>query len=141
MIICNMSKIVVDTSVVINGQLISQIEKGSVKNSQIIIPQAVLDELQSQASNKKEQGFVGLEKIRKLKDLSGSFGLEITQKGSHLSSDEIKLAGGGRIDALIADMAKQNDAILYTSDHVQHLVAQAEGIQTVFLKQKFLKKL
>ena len=80
MIICNMSKIVVDTSVVINGQLISQIEKGSVKNSQIIIPQAVLDELQSQASNKKEQGFVGLEKIRKLKDLSGSFGLEIIQK-------------------------------------------------------------
>ena len=31
-------------------------------------------------------------------------------------------------------MAKQNDAILYTSDNVQHLVAQAEGVDTVFLK-------
>ena len=129
-----MSKIVADTSVVINGQLIAQIEEGTVRNSEIIIPQAVLDELQSQASNKKEQGFVGLEKIRKLKELSGSHGLEIILKGPHPSADDIRLAGSGRIDALITDMAKQNDAILYTSDNVQHLVAQAEGVETVFLK-------
>ncbi|AJM92274.1 MULTISPECIES: PINc/VapC family ATPase [Nitrosopumilus] len=135
-----MSKIVADTSVVINGQLIVQIEKGSIRNSQVIIPQAVLDELQSQASNKKEQGFVGLEKIRKLKELSGSFGLEVVLKGNHLSTDEIKLAGSGRIDAIITDMAKQNDAILYTSDNVQHLVAQAEGVQTVFLKAQVQKQ-
>jgi ATPase len=135
-----LSKIVADTSVIINGQLISQIENGTVRNSQIIIPQAVLDELQSQASNKKEQGFVGLEKIRKLKDLSGSFGLEVIINGSHLSTDEIKLAGSGRIDAIISDMAKEHDAILYTSDHVQDLVAKAEGIQTVFLKTEVKKE-
>ncbi|RZD42388.1 MAG: ATPase, partial [Thaumarchaeota archaeon] len=110
-----MSKIVADTSVIINGQLINQIESGSIRNLEIIIPQAVLDELQSQASSKKEQGFIGLEKIQKLQELSGSFGLNIVLKGSHLSSDDIKLAKSGRIDALIADMAKQNDAILYTS--------------------------
>ncbi|KAF6247303.1 ATPase [Nitrosopumilus sp. b3] len=131
-----MSKIVADTSVIINGELITQIETGSLRNSQIIIPQAVFDELQSQASNKKEQGFVGLEKIRKLNELSGSFGLEIIMKGPHPSTDDIKFAASGRIDALIADMAKQNDAVLYTSDKVQHLVAQAEGIETVFLKTK-----
>lgn len=129
-----MSKIVADTSVIINGQLINQIESGSIRNLEIIIPQAVLDELQSQASSKKEQGFIGLEKIQKLQELSGNFGLNIVLKGSHLSTDDIKLAKSGRIDALIADMAKQNDAILYTSDNVQHLVAQAEGIESVFLK-------
>ncbi|MCV0409599.1 PINc/VapC family ATPase [Nitrosopumilus sp.] len=131
-----MSKIVPDTSVIINGELISQIETGSIRNAQIIIPQAVFDELRSQASNKKEQGFVGLEKIRKLNELSGSFGLEIVMKGSHPSSDDIKFASSGRIDALIVDMAKQNDATLYTSDKIQNLVAQAEGIKTVFLKTK-----
>lgn len=131
-----MSKIVADTSVIINGELIAQIETGSIRNSQIIIPQAVFDELQSQASNKKEQGFIGLEKIRKLNELSGSFGLEIVMKGPHPSTDDIKFAASGRIDALIADMAKQNDAVLYTSDNVQHLVAEAEGIETVFLKTK-----
>lgn len=129
-----MSKIVADTSVIINGQLIAQIETGSIRNSEIIIPQAVLDELQSQASKKKEQGFVGLEKIRKLKELSGSHDLEIVLKGPHISSDDVKLASNGRIDALITDMAKQNDAVLYTSDNIQHLVAQAEGVDTIFLK-------
>lgn len=129
-----MSKIVADTSVIINGQLIAQIEAGTIRDSEIIIPQAVFDELQSQASSKKEQGFVGLEKIRKLKKLSGSHGITVVVKGSHPSSDDIRLASSGRIDALITDMAKQNDAILYTSDNVQHLVAQAEDIETVFLK-------
>ena len=129
-----MSKIVADTSVIINGQLIAQIKAGTIKNSEIIIPQAVFDELQSQASTKKEQGFLGLEKIRKLKELSGSYGLNIVTKGSHPDPDDIRFAGNGRIDALITDLAKQNDAILYTSDNVQHLVAQAADVQTVFLK-------
>jgi len=129
-----LSKIVADTSVIINGQLIAQIEAGSLKNSEIIIPQAVFDELQSQASSKKEQGFIGLEKIQKLRELSGSYGLTIVLKGSHPSTDDIRFADSGRIDALITDMAKQNNAVLYTSDNVQHLVAQAEGIETVFLK-------
>jgi ATPase len=129
-----LSKIVADTSVIINGQLIAQIEAGSVKNSEIIIPQAVFDELQSQASNKKEQGFIGLEKIKKLKGFSGSYGLEVVTKGPHPSIDDIKFAGSGRIDALITDVAKQNDAILYTSDNVQHLVAQANDVETVFLR-------
>jgi ATPase len=129
-----LSKIVADTSIIINGQLITQIESGQIKNSEIIIPQAVFDELQSQASQKKEQGFIGLEGIKKLKDISNNFGLEISVKGSHPTSDDIRMAGSGRIDAIIKDVAKQNQAILYTSDHVQHLVAQAEGLESVFVK-------
>ena len=129
-----MSKIVVDTSVIINGHFIARIESGSLRNSEIIIPQAVFDELQSQASSKKEQGFVGLEKIKKLKELSGSFGLNIVTKGDHPSNDDIKFASNGRIDALITDVAKENDAILYTSDKVQYLVAQAKDIESIFLK-------
>ena len=129
-----MSKIVADTSVIINGQLITQIENGSIRNSEIIIPQAVFDELQSQASKKKEQGFIGLEKIKKLNELSVEFGLEINLKGIHPSTDDINLARLGRIDSLIIDVAKQNQAVLYTSDKIQHLVGQAEGIKTIFLK-------
>jgi ATPase len=129
-----LSKIVVDTSIIINGQLITQIESGQIKNLEIIIPQAVFDELQSQASQKKEQGFIGLEGIKKLKDISNNFGLEISVKGSHPTSEDIRMAGSGRIDAIIKDVAKQNQAILYTSDHVQHLVAQAEGLESVFVK-------
>ena len=130
----NLSKIVVDTSIIINGQLIAQIESGHIQNSEIIIPQAVFDELQSQASQKKEQGFIGLEGIKKLKDISCNFGLVISVKGAHPTSDDIRMASVGRIDAIIKDVAKQNQATLYTSDHVQHLVAQAEGLESVFVK-------
>ncbi len=129
-----MSKIVVDTSIIINGQLIAQIESGHIQNSEIIIPQAVFDELQSQASQKKEQGFIGLEGIKKLKEISNNFGLVITIQGAHPTSEDIRMASAGRIDAIIKDAAKQNQAILYTSDHVQHLVAQAEGLESVFVK-------
>ena len=129
-----MSKIVVDTSIIINGQLIAQIESGHIQNSEIIIPQAVFDELQSQASQKKEQGFIGLEGIKKLKEISNNFGLVITIHGTHPTSEDIRMASAGRIDAIIKDVAKQNHAILYTSDHVQHLVAQAEGLESIFVK-------
>ena len=135
-----MSKIVADTSVIINGNLISQIESGAIRDFEVIIPQYVFDELQSQASKKKEEGFIGLERIGKLKSLSGSYGLKVIVSGSHPSSDDVKLAGSGRIDSLIVDMARQNDAILYTSDRLQHLLAQAEGIDTVFLKSEIKKE-
>ena len=130
--------LVADTSVIINGNLAEQIESGSIRDFEIIIPQAVFDELQSQASNRKEQGFIGLEQIQKLNRLSKNYGLKIILKGSHPAIDDIKFAASGRIDALIIDIAKQNDAILYTSDNVQHLVAQAEDVQTVFLKPKII---
>ena len=132
--------LVADTSVIINGNLAEQIESGSIRDFEIIIPQAVFDELQSQASNRKEQGFIGLEQIQKLNRLSENYGLKIILKGSHPAIDDIKFAASGRIDALIIDIAKQNDAILYTSDNVQHLVAQAEDVQTVFLKPKIIRE-
>lgn len=132
-----MSKIVVDTSVIINGQLNAQIESGYIKNLEIIIPQAVLDELQSQASQKREQGFIGLEEIKKLKDISTNFGLIITIKGTHPTIDDIRMAGTGRIDTIIEDVAAQNQATLYTSDKVQHLVAQANGLDSVLVTPIF----
>ena len=131
---------VADTSVIINGNLAEQIESGSIRDFEIIIPQAVFDELQSQASNRKEQGFIGLEQIQKLNRLSENYGLKIILKGSHPAIDDIKFAASGRIDALIIDIAKQNDATLYTSDNVQHLVAQAEDVPTVFLKPKIIRE-
>ena len=135
-----MNTLVADTSVIINGNLSEQITSGSIRDFEIIIPQAVFDELQSQASNHKEQGFVGLEQIQKLNKLSEDFGLKIILKGSHPDIDDIKFAASGRIDALIIDIAKQNDAILYTSDKVQHLVAEAEDVKTVFLQPKIVQE-
>ena len=129
-----MPKIVIDTSVIINGQIIKLAESGNLKNSEIIIPVAVLDELQSQASQKKEQGIMGLEEIKKLQNSSKEFGITVSFDGVRPSAEDIKLSTRGRIDAIIKDIAKHNHAILYTSDSVQALVAQAEGVEANYQK-------
>lgn len=129
-----MDKVVADTSVVINGQLASQIESGSMRSVELIVPQAVVDELQSQASSGRGQGFVGLQRLDRLREIAGQFGLEVSQRGQHVSSADIDLAGSGRIDAIITDVARDEGATLYTSDKVQHLAAKSQGIPAVFLR-------
>lgn len=124
-----MEKIVIDTSIIINGQIIRLIEQEKIKNCTLIIPEAVIDELQSQASQGKEQGFVGLEEIKKIQSISNKYSIELKIVGQLPNAEDIKLASHGRIDAIIKEVAKQNNAYLFTSDRLQSLVAQAEGIQ------------
>lgn len=129
-----MSKIVLDTSIIINGQILKQIEREYLKDSTLIIPMAVIDELQSQASQKQEAGFIGLEEIKKLQEISKNNNITITFSGKRPGVDDVRLAKHGRIDAIIQDVAKENQAILYTSDYAQSLVAKAQGIEVRYIK-------
>ena len=129
-----MEKIVVDTSIIIDGEITKLIESGNLKDCEIIIPVAVLDELQSQASQNKDYGFVGLEEIKKIRDLVQKNNIVLRFEGERPSMDDIKLARHGRIDAIIKDIAKKNNATFYTADYVQALVAQAEGVKTSYSK-------
>jgi ATPase len=131
-----MSKIVADTSVIISGSITKQIESKSLQNLDLIIPVAVLDELQAQASQGKEQGFVGLEEIKKINTLCKQNNIVLQFVGQRPSLDDIKLASRGRIDAIIKDVAKQNGAILYTADYVQGLTAEVEGISVNYQKSQ-----
>lgn len=129
-----MEKIVVDTSIIIDGEITKLIQTGSLRDCEIIIPVAVLDELQSQASQSKDYGFVGLEEIKKIRELSEQNNITLRFEGVRPSMEDIKLARHGRIDAIIKDIAKKNDATFYTADYVQALVAQAEGVKTKYSK-------
>jgi len=129
-----MEKIVVDTSIIIDGEISKLIEAGTLKDCEIIIPVAVLDELQAQASRNKEYGFVGLEEIKKIRQLSEQHNITLRFEGERPSMDDIRLARNGRIDAIIKDVAKKNSATFYTADYVQALVAEAEGIKTSYSK-------
>ena len=126
--------IVPDTSVIINGILSEMIEKGEIKNTKIIIPKFVMEELQAQASRGREIGFKGLEEIKKLGEFEKGKNIHLDYKGRRQTYEEIQLAKYGRIDALIIDVAKQNNAILYTSDIVQKMAAEAEGIETKYFE-------
>ena len=128
-------KFVLDTSIIIDGEITKMLEAGEVEEgSEIVIPLAVLDELQSQASTNKEHGFVGLEEIKKMRELSARRKISLRFVGQRPDLNDIRLAKHGRIDAIIKDVAMQESATLITADYVQALVAEAQGIKAMHIR-------
>ncbi|MGI0019014.1 MAG: PINc/VapC family ATPase [Nitrososphaera sp.] len=128
-------KFVLDTSIIIDGEITRMLEAGEIEEgSEIIIPLAVLDELQSQASTNKEHGFVGLGEIKKMRELCAKRKVAIRFVGQRPDFDDIRLAKHGRIDAIIKDVAMSESATLMTADYVQALVAEAQGIKSQHIR-------
>jgi ATPase len=128
-------KFVLDTSIIIDGEITKMLEAGNIEEgSDIIIPLAVLDELQSQASTNKEHGFVGLEEIKKMRELCATKNITLRFVGQRPDLDDIRLAKHGRIDAIIKDVAMYESATLMTADYVQALVAEAQGIKAMHIR-------
>jgi ATPase len=119
-------RVVVDTSIVIDRKLSQVIEEE--KPEELIVPYVVLDELQAQASKGRDEGYLGLEELKDIRKLCQEKQIILSFKGERPTLNEIKLANSGRLDALIRDTAKKNDAVLVTSDYVQALVGEAEGV-------------
>ena len=126
-------KYVLDTSVIIDGKVPDILRDRISPNSQIIIPIAVLDELQAQASTNKPHGIEGLLQIKKIRDVCKISKINLEFVGTRPTIEEIRLAKHGRIDAIIKDIALENDATLITCDYVQHLVSEAHGIKSILL--------
>ena len=123
-----LDKVVPDTSVIIEGIISKQLNSNELKVNVIIIHEAVLAELESQANKGRETGLLGLEEITKLRDLSTQKGFTLEYKGSRPGDFEIKFAKTGEIDSLIRNLAFQEKATLITADIVQSKVAEAKGI-------------
>ncbi|MAG91323.1 ATPase [Candidatus Woesearchaeota archaeon] len=138
-----MEKIVPDTSVIIEGLLSEKIRHNSIKCNEIIIHEAVIAELEHQANLGKAIGYLGLDEIKRIKNLSKQKGFELSYKGSRPKAAEIRHASLGEIDSLIRQLAYDEDATLVTSDKVQSEVALAKGMKSIYYKQpeKGFKKL
>jgi len=137
----NAKKIVPDTSVLIPGTVSGLIKDGKIKRARVIIPMAVVDELQAQASRHRDIGFSGLAEIKKIREVGEKQGVRIEFVGERPTMEEIQLAKKGRIDALIRDVAKHEHAMLLTSDYVQALVAEAENIEVKYIPKEPLRRI
>ncbi len=130
----NNKRYVLDTSIIIDGEVTKMINGGQIDTgSEIIIPLAVLDELQSQASSNKEYGFVGLNEIKKIREQSSMKDISLRFLGERPNIDDIRLAKRGRIDAIIKDVALHEAATLITADYVQALVAEVQGVKSLHI--------
>ena len=127
---------VVDTSVVINQFIPNLLEKGL--NGKIIIPDAVIAELENLANKGNEVGFTGLDQVALLHKLKRKHKFSLQFVGPRPDMKQIKYAKSGEIDALIRGIAFKNKATLVTADLIQAKSAQAYGIDVLFLRPKII---
>ena len=129
-----MQYLVPDTSVVIDGRISARVRSGDLAGKRIVIPEAVVAELEAQANHGRDTGVKGLEELRRLSELAKSGRIELEYVGVRPNLDQIKLAGGGEIDAMIRDVALEIGASFITSDGTQYKVAQAMGIDVEYVR-------
>ena len=125
---------VVDTSVIINRFISKLIKKGL--QGKIIIPNAVMAELENLANKGREEGFRGLDEISSFHKLKHKYQFQPFFQGMRPNEMQIKFAKSGEIDALIREIAMKNKAILITADLVQAKTSQAYGLQVIFLRSR-----
>ncbi|RLG27102.1 ATPase [Methanosarcinales archaeon] len=125
--------IVPDTSVVIDGRITSKIREGSYEGAVLLVPEAVVAELEAQANRGKEAGFNGLGELQELVQLSKTGVVKLEYVGRRPGLDDVRLASGGEIDALIRETAIENGALLVTGDRIQAEVGRAKGLRVEYL--------
>lgn len=131
-------RIVPDTSVIVDGR-ITKIVQEEFKGCEVVIPEAVVSELENQANRGRETGFNGLEELKNLQELYNDGKIDLIYVGKRPTLEQISLAKGGEIDAMIRDTAQDNDATLITSDRVQMEVGKAQGLEVIYLKQEMVE--
>ena len=63
-------KIVPDTSVIIEALLSDKLNKDEIKTNEVIIHEAVIAELEHQANLDKAIGYLGIDEIKRIKEIS-----------------------------------------------------------------------
>ena len=130
-----------DTSVIFNGLILNLITDGELgEKPEIYIPNVVVAEVEYRTNVQKEIGFYGLNVLKKLRKLHQEEEITLKIVGERPTREEIKMSPGGELDALIRKSALEYDATLITADRIQGDVGIFEGIQIMYVKEKFFPK-
>jgi len=132
-------RIVPDTSVIVDGRITRIVQEEDYQGCEVIVPEAVVSELENQANKGRDSGYNGLEELKNLQKLHGQGKIHLSYVGRRPTLEEISLARGGEIDAMIRGAAGEHKATLITSDKVQKEVAEAQGLNAIYLKPEMLE--
>ncbi|BBL45185.1 ATPase [Nanobdella aerobiophila] len=131
-----LDKVVLDTSVLIDGYLTESLLNNKISVDVVIIPVPAIDELQAQANKRYEKGFLGLREIQRIRELSKQYNYKVLIYGEKPNLEQIKLAKSGYIDYLILKVAISNNATLLTSDKVLYEVAKAYSAPVIYIEKE-----
>ncbi|MFC7186234.1 PINc/VapC family ATPase [Halorubrum yunnanense] len=126
--------VVPDTSAVVDGRVSERVADGTYEGAAVLVPEAVVGELESQANDGLESGWDGLSELKRLADLSDEGAIDLEYVGERADGDARSHAHEGDVDALIRDIAADRDAALLSSDVVQAEVARAKGIDVEYVE-------
>ncbi len=130
-------KFVCDTSVIFNGQIITLIEEGELgEKPEIYITNIVVAEVEYRTNVHKEIGYFGLKVLKELRKMHDEGLITLKIVGRRPSLDEIKMAPGGELDAMIRDYAKEINAVLITADRIQGDVGEFEGLEVLYAYER-----
>ena len=119
MMCIKMKTIIPDTSAVIEGAISKIIAEEDLDYPEIIVPEAVVCELEHQANANRNEGINGLKELQKLQEAQDNGELAITFKGKRPTNYDIKYAKSGEIDSLIRDLARSEFGTLVTNDKLR----------------------
>ncbi|MFW5917149.1 MAG: PINc/VapC family ATPase, partial [Halorubrum sp.] len=126
--------VVPDTSAVVDGRVSERVEDGTYEAVTVLVPEAVVGELESQANDGLESGWDGLSELKRLADYADEGTIELRYVGERADGAARSHAHEGDVDALIRDLAADHDATLLSSDVVQAEVARAKGIDVEYVE-------
>jgi len=124
-------RILADTSVIIDGRIS---ENYLNKGIEVLIPKAVVQELEHQANTGRSVGNEGLDELAKLQEFHKQKKIVLTFVGGSVADGDVKRAHTGRIDEIIRELAKENAAVLVTSDRTQASVAKVYDIPFIYFE-------
>ncbi|ASJ11002.1 ATPase [Thermococcus sp. P6] len=130
-----MKVFVADTSVIVDGRL-TQFLEGTEGEVRLIVPEAVVAEIEHQANEGKAIGHVGLEELKRLREMADEGRIILEFKGERPELWQIKRAKAGEIDSMVRDLAGELGATLITGDRVQRDIAIAKGIDVIYLEAR-----
>lgn len=130
-----MKVFVVDTSVIVDGRLTQYLD-GINEKVKVVIPEAVVAEIEHQANEGKAIGHTGLEELKKLRNLAENERILLEFYGERPDLWQIRRAKSGEIDHIIREVARELNATLITGDQVQRDVAIAKGVEVIYLEAK-----
>ncbi|MEM2121210.1 MAG: PINc/VapC family ATPase [Candidatus Woesearchaeota archaeon] len=126
-------KVILDSSALSEGIVSKLLMENKICFEELIIPEALVSEVEYQIQQNRAFGFLGIEEIQKLKELSSNK-FRIKFSGKKLSHFELERMNLLELDSMIRDLAYEEGACLITTNKFQEKISTAKGIDVLFIE-------
>ncbi len=122
--------LVPDSTVIVESLVSTKLISGEISPNKIIIHEALISVFEHLAYTNQTLGFLGLEELQRIKELSGDYELKFAGMKPHIrDKDRMNLVNA---DGLARELAYDESGILMTSDKIRAKIAKAKGVELLF---------